>query len=62
MPIDRQIRYALGTQYRWSERLSVGGQFVYADYGDAEINNALLIGEYSRNDIFFLAFNASWKF
>ena len=31
MPMDRQIRYATGVQYKWSERLSTGAQFVYAD-------------------------------
>ncbi len=62
MPIDRQIRYATGVQYQWSERLNVGGSFVYADYGDAKIKNDLLRGDYERNDIFFFAMNANWKF
>jgi long-chain fatty acid transport protein len=62
MPIDRQIRYATGVQYQWSENVSLGGQFVYADYGDAKIKNDLLRGDYERNDIFFLAFNVNWKF
>ena len=62
MPIDRQIRYSMGAQYKWSENLSLGGQFVYADYGDAKIRNPLLKGDYERNDIFFLAFNLNWKF
>jgi long-chain fatty acid transport protein len=62
LPLDRQFRYALGMQYEWSESLSLGGQFVYADYGDAEIRNDLLKGEYDKNDIFFLAMNANWKF
>jgi long-chain fatty acid transport protein len=61
MPIDRQIRYALGTQYQWSETCSIGSQFVYADYGDAKIRSSLLKGEYERNDIFFFAVNANWK-
>jgi long-chain fatty acid transport protein len=62
MPIDRQIRYATGAQYKWSERLSTGAQFVYADYGKAKIDNDLLKGDYKRNDLFFLAINANWKF
>jgi len=62
MPIDRQIRYATGVQYKWSDRLSTGAQFVYADYGKAKIDRDLLKGDYKRNDIFFLAFNANWKF
>ncbi len=59
---DRQIRIATAAQYQWSEKLSVGGQFVYADYGKAEINNALLKGKYDRNDIFFFALNGNMKF
>ncbi len=62
MPIDRQIRYATGVQYTWSERLSTGAQFVYADYGKAKIDKDLLKGDYKRNDIFFFAINANWKF
>ncbi len=62
MPIDRQIRYATGAQYQWSKDVSLGGQFVYADYGDAKIKNDLLRGDYKRNDLFFLAFNVNWKF
>ncbi|MCP3999952.1 MAG: hypothetical protein GY727_03490 [Gammaproteobacteria bacterium] len=62
MPIDRQIRYSMGAQYKWSEKISLGSQFVYADYGSAKIRNPLLSGDYERNDIFFLAFNLNWKF
>jgi long-chain fatty acid transport protein len=62
MPIDRQIRYATGAQYKWSDRLSTGAQFVYADYGRAKIENDLLKGDYKRNDILFFAVNANWKF
>jgi long-chain fatty acid transport protein len=62
MPIDRQIRYSLGAQYKWSENISVGSSFVYADYGDAKIKNNLLRGDYERNDLFFFALNLNWKF
>ncbi len=63
MPMDRQLRYAVGAQYQWSERLGLGGSFVYADYGKAKINNnRTLKGDYKRNDLFFFALNASWKF
>jgi long-chain fatty acid transport protein len=61
MPIDRQWRYAVGAQYKWSEKISIGGAFEYADYGDGEINNDLLKGEYDKNDLFFLTFNVNWK-
>ena len=53
MPTGRQTRYATGDQYQWSHRLSIGGEFVYADYGKAKIDNDLLQGDYKRNDILF---------
>lgn len=62
MPMDRQIRYATGAQYQWSDRLSTGAQFVYADYGKAKIDNDLLKGDYKRNGLFFFGINANWKF
>jgi opacity protein-like surface antigen len=62
MPMDRQIRYAAGVQHEWSDTVTVGGQFVYADYGKGEIDNPNLKGDYKSNDIIFLALNANWKF
>jgi hypothetical protein len=62
LPIDRQWRFSLGAQHDFSERFSAGGQFVYADYGDAAINNSLLVGDYKQNDILFFACNLNWRF
>ncbi len=62
LPIDRQWRFSLGAQHDFSERFSAGGQFVYADYGDAEIQNNLLVGDYERNSIYFFACNLNWRF
>lgn len=62
MPIDRQWRYAVGAQYNWKENMTVGGAFEYADYGSADIENDLLLGNYSDNQIYFFALNANWKF
>ncbi len=62
MPMDRQIRYAAGVQYQLSESMTIGASFVYADYGNARIRNSLLLGDYSKNEIFFFAINANWTF
>ena len=62
MPIDRQIRGAVGAQYQWSDDVTIGGAFVYADYGKAAITNPLLVGDYSDNQIYMFALNANWKF
>jgi long-chain fatty acid transport protein len=63
LPADRQLRYAVGTQYQWSERFSLGGNFEYVDLGKGKINNKqTLKGDYKRNEIFFLGLNANWTF
>ena len=61
MPMDRQFRYAVGAQYQYSEALSLGGAFEYLDYGEARINSSQLMGEYDRNDLFFISFNGNFK-
>ena len=66
MPIDRQIRYNIGTQYEKSEKLTIGCAFEYADLGDAEINNSSPInglkGSYKNNDVMAFIINFNWKF
>jgi long-chain fatty acid transport protein len=65
-PLDRQLRYSVGVQHQWTETVNVGMAFEYADYGRAKIRytkNASgdVLGEFSDNDLFFLAFNLNWK-
>ena len=62
MPIDRQVRYAVGADYQWTESLTVGGSFVYADYGSAKIDSPGYSGDYNRNDLYFLGLHANWIF
>jgi long-chain fatty acid transport protein len=62
MPADRQLRFAAGAQYQWSDRLNVGGNFVFLDAGNAKINSSNLKGDYKSNEVFFFALNASYKF
>ena len=63
LPSDRQIRYAIGAQYKWSERLTIGGAFEYIDLGDAAIDNPdILTGKYQDNELFVFAINMSYKF
>ena len=62
MPADRQLRFATGAQYQWSERLNVGGNFVFLDAGNAKINSGNLKGDYKSNEVYFFALNASYTF
>jgi long-chain fatty acid transport protein len=61
LPVDRQVRYALGTLYRWQENIDVGAAIVYGDMGDSSIKNDKLVGDYSDNDLLFVAFSFNWK-
>ena len=64
LPIDQQIRASVGFQWDKSERIKLGGAFTYANYGQAKIASpgALgLIGDYSSNNLFFLAFHFTWR-
>ena len=62
LPIDRQIRYALGAQYQWSERMTLGGAIEFIDLGDARINSTTLRGDYKENHIVMFALNMGYRF
>jgi len=66
MPVDRQIRYTIGTQYEKSDKLTIGCTLEYADLGDAEINDSRplygLKGNYKNNDLLAFIINFNWKF
>lgn len=62
MPVDRQVRYAVGADYEWSETMMVGASFVYADMGSNKINSSTLSGKYKDFDVYFLGVYANWKF
>ncbi len=63
MPMDRQWRFAFGTQHELTESVTIGGSFEYVDLGDAKIDNATTLrGDYETNRIVFFAVNANIKF
>ena len=61
MPLDRQVRYALGAGYTPSDKLSIGADLVYADYGSAKIEAMGYSGKYDSNDLIFFSMSANWK-
>ncbi len=62
MPIDRQLRYAVGAQYQFSETMTFGGALEYVDFGEANIKNSnTLIGDYETNRGIFFQANLIWK-
>ncbi|WP_198264106.1 OmpP1/FadL family transporter [sulfur-oxidizing endosymbiont of Gigantopelta aegis] len=68
LPLDRQIRYALGAQYELSKDITVSGAYELMDAGKASVNQAGLArqggldGEFKTNFIHIFTINASWKY
>ena len=63
LPVDRQIRFAVGAQYQWSEHVRVGGAITYIDLGDAEIDNSsVLQGEFDKNRTLMIGLNLGYQF
>ena len=66
MPIDEQFRYAIGADYLRDSGMKVSGSLVYADYGDAEIENSGdmglvgFSGDYQTNEIWFASLSFNW--
>lgn len=61
LPIDRQVRLAFGATRNLPSGLEVSGSFVYADYGDAEIDALGFEGDYSTNSILFAFVGFNWR-
>ena len=66
MPIDEQWRFAIGADYLRDSGMTISGSLVYADYGDAEIDNTTMLpaagfsGEYSSNELWFASLSFNW--
>jgi hypothetical protein len=60
MPVDRQVRFGVGTQYAWSPTTKVGANFSYAALGPARIDSSTLTGDYKRNQLFSVSFYVNW--
>lgn len=61
LPIDRQVRASVGFQHEYSDSLTLGGSFVYANLGQGEVNNTSVVGDYHRNDLFIVGMTLSFK-
>jgi long-chain fatty acid transport protein len=61
LPIDRQLRYAIGAVHDYSDETQLGFSFQFTDLGEGRIRNAALRGKYKRNFILFLGLNVNWK-
>lgn len=61
LPVDEQIRFALGAQHDLSESLTMGLSFVYLNLGQGEVRTATVQGDYKRNDVFVIGLNLAYK-
>ncbi len=52
LPIDDQIRVAIGAQHDLSETLTLGLSFVYINLGRGEVRTPTVRGDYDRNHAF----------
>lgn len=62
LPVDKQIRYAVGAQYAVSNALTVGGYVNYMDLGSAEIKAKNFGGDFDYNNATQVIANMTWKF
>jgi long-chain fatty acid transport protein len=68
LPLDRNYRFGVGLQYDWSEDMTIGVAYEFLDLGEAETANlrrplaGTLQGDYSVNEVHFVAMNVVWKF
>jgi long-chain fatty acid transport protein len=62
LPVDKQMRYAVGAQYALMDTLTVGGYVNYADLGSADIKAKNWGGGFDYNNATQIIANMTWKF
>jgi long-subunit fatty acid transport protein len=61
LPLDEQIRFAVGAQHHLNESLTLGLSFVYVNLGQGEVRNATVRGDYDRNNLFVFGMTVAFK-
>jgi long-chain fatty acid transport protein len=61
LPVDEQIRFALGVQHDVSDSLSLGFSFVYINLGQGEVRSASVQGDYKNNNAFVFGLSLAFK-
>lgn len=67
LPIDRQIRYAIGWQHQYCPTIKLGIAYSYVDLGKADINqrrgilSGTVVGDYHPNAMHVVNFSLIWK-
>lgn len=50
LPVDTQHRYSMGATYQWDKDISLTTYYSYVDYGEPEINNNGMNGQFDNAD------------
>jgi len=61
LPLDEQLRIAIGFTREMRDNFAIGAYLNYIDLGDARINNADYAGDYSSNSVIQFSVNFNWK-
>ncbi len=61
LPVDEQIRAALGVQYGRGETWKVGANFVYVNLGQGNVRTDNVRGDYQDNHLFVFGFNLDFE-
>ena len=60
MPLDRQVRLAMGVRKQVRPDLEVGVNVVYEDLGSAAIDAHFFAGDYKTNQVLFVGVSFNW--
>lgn len=62
LPVDTQHRYSVGATYQWTKDITFNTYYSYVDYGDPEINNSGMAGQFDNTNQFFgITMNMTFK-
>ena len=62
LPVDIQHRYSIGATYLWSKDISFNTYYSYVDYGEPEINNSGMNGQFDNSNQFIgITMNMAFK-
>jgi long-chain fatty acid transport protein len=61
LPVDEQIRVAIGLQHDLREDLKLGFTFHYVNLGQSNVRTANVRGDYDNNELFVFGVALNWK-
>lgn len=62
LPVDTQYRYSIGATYQWTKDTSFNTYYSYVDYGDPEIINSGMMGQFDNSNQFIgITMNMAFK-